>query len=1240
MRAAAHGACVSLRFSASASLQLRRTTMKGDFTRHTFDPQKGYTSVRLQQGRVLLDADWNEQADIWNYLQRAVHRDIIGPTGAPTAHPGFELTYTEGIVHIGHGRFYVEGILAENRADCPFISQPYFPGAKLPKKPGDYIFYLDVWERHVTALEDSELREVALGGPDTTTRTQVVWQVRWRKWPEATRGRCHDAQLWLQDMLKSNARLVARAQPDTSPEDPCLVPERAGYQGLENQLYRVEIHQGGNPGQATFKWSRENGSVVVRLVQRDGNALTVSTVGRDEVLRFGPGDWVEVTDDERELRGEPGVFARITKVEGRVLTVAWRDPAPTELGTHPKVRRWGSEPRAVKIGEWIGLEKGIQVKFEGHAFRTGDWWTIPSRTTLRDILWPRTEDGRPLPKMPEGIEHHHAVLAIGTLKDNQWHFINCRKRFSPLTELPRNERPCCTVTVGDGVHSVGDVTTLQDAVERLRQEKGGVICLLPGEHHLDEAVTIANLAWLHIRGCGQQSWVVAPNGALKIDHIGKVRLEALHIQASTEETAVVIENGGSVEVDGCWIVNQIQAIPRSESGGVMVSRPLTDWTHRLVEMSSSLAASSTFSYAVVGNPQSQGTSLAVHGCTRASIRKNLFYGYPALVLRASQVELRENRIAGGGVWVQDGSSDVVIATNEIAHGEGPGILLGGIAPQQEPSRDSIGVARVDIRDNHIHHMQGIGITFSPELDLRATTGEALNRRLRMGELEAITITHNRIESCGLSGPDSQYQPAVTGGIVLGYVSGLRILHNIIRNNGPRDGGPAVGILVYLCEGLEAVGNRIENNGSGASEQNSQGLQGGFWASSVLRRSDRDGDLSGPAALIHDNIIAALQGPALNLFGFGPMSICRNHLETRRAILEGQEGVPNWINGSQLGSVATIMQLPPPEALKEVMGASMISATTHFHGRVPPLRLVHNALLFHDNQINMVLPDQSGHLSLGTGILVFGDASIQHNHFSATLPKAGLLFHVLALSVTLRISGNGFFEDSENTVLSCLSWATLHNNTTANQATHCILARGRAVVDAHNQIYFLTDSCQRARKEKGLPLDVRQPMTDISRRHGTLTRAAVSDLSLISTRRLARYQNIKARLQPEAPGMALLDRRMASLQQMRTHLKDFLDRSAEWSPPSLDEGAIAVRLVDENGRPVKDAVVELVDEEGNVSRVLGRTNRFGEFTGSVCLPQPEEGKLYLRIGGSIVSEKPVKGTPGRLDYFFVKWKPRT
>ena len=50
-------------------------------------------------------------------------------------------------------------------------SQPLVAGKQ-------YQIYLDVWERAVTILDDGSIREVARDGPDTATRTQVMWQVR------------------------------------------------------------------------------------------------------------------------------------------------------------------------------------------------------------------------------------------------------------------------------------------------------------------------------------------------------------------------------------------------------------------------------------------------------------------------------------------------------------------------------------------------------------------------------------------------------------------------------------------------------------------------------------------------------------------------------------------------------------------------------------------------------------------------------------------------------------------------------------------------------------------------------------------------------------------------------------------------------------------------------------------------------------------------------------------------------
>ena len=84
--------------------------MKGDFSRLTFNPKKRYRGVLMQQGRVQLDADWNEQVDITNHLIDTQARDLIGPAGAPSENPGFEIRAGSWLVFDGDDDYIrVEG---------------------------------------------------------------------------------------------------------------------------------------------------------------------------------------------------------------------------------------------------------------------------------------------------------------------------------------------------------------------------------------------------------------------------------------------------------------------------------------------------------------------------------------------------------------------------------------------------------------------------------------------------------------------------------------------------------------------------------------------------------------------------------------------------------------------------------------------------------------------------------------------------------------------------------------------------------------------------------------------------------------------------------------------------------------------------------------------------------------------------------------------------------------------------
>jgi hypothetical protein len=443
--------------------------MKGDFSRSTFKPAKHYSSVRMQQGRVQMDADWNEQADIFAYLNEHAARDIIGPSGAPEAHAGFAIAATPdgSDLIISTGRYYVDGILCESEYQTPYSAQPDFPKPQpvasilAQANAAVGLVYLDVWKRHLTAIDDPSIREVALGGPDTSSRVKTVWQVKVLPIVHPSLGYgyggaedeadepfgCTIADSDWQLLSNEPQRVLnARIQPVPPSSNACEVIPTGGYQRLENQLYRVEVHQSGDLGQATFKWSRENGSVVTSWLGQDVNNLQVASIGRDATLGFAANNWVELTDDSRELLGIPGQLVQVVSVQGDVLTINPPMGVPvdrTQYPLNPKIRRWdqsgGELSVTVPAGNngYLALEGGIEVLFAGSGFQTGDYWLIPARTAMAGteiggIDWP-TNVALP----PAGVHHSRSRLAIVNMDANRKLQVSCdcRHVFLPLTSL-------------------------------------------------------------------------------------------------------------------------------------------------------------------------------------------------------------------------------------------------------------------------------------------------------------------------------------------------------------------------------------------------------------------------------------------------------------------------------------------------------------------------------------------------------------------------------------------------------------------------------------------------------------------------------------------------------------------------------------------------------------------------------------------------------------------------------------
>lgn len=560
--------------------------MKGDFTRVRFEPAKHYSSVRMQQGRVQLDSDWNEQLDIVAHHDRIEAVDVIGACGVPKKGGGFliGLTPDNSDLTISPGRIYVDGILVEwNPAEVPvetvagdvltlpylsadgkafaqdewievlhdggtvqtriasvdtsartltatpslpsltgqvrvrrlatYFNQPFYPGASIVETEGNYVVYLDVWERHVTALEDPDIREIALGGPDTTTRTQIVWQVKVLH-IDNFEGvlSCDNVPDWQALLPQNGGLLTARTHPEEVPTDPCQSPAGAGYRLLENQLYRVEIHRVNSDGSATFKWSRDNGSVVTSWTDKINDNLQVSSLGRDAVLGFYGQTYAELTDDSHELAETPGTIVRVTPsaTEDNMLTI---DTSLTIVGStdiaqfplHPKIRRWESQGEldVEKPGTndgFIALEGGVEVRFEMNApYRIGDYWTIPARAAIGeqggDILWPSdaADPNLPLPQSAQGITHHYCLLAVipvgATPQD-------CRPDFPSLTEICAED-----VCFNNEICDLPDAKTVQDVLDYLCQGSDlrfhnkhlhgwGVVCGLQVACESDQTVRV------------------------------------------------------------------------------------------------------------------------------------------------------------------------------------------------------------------------------------------------------------------------------------------------------------------------------------------------------------------------------------------------------------------------------------------------------------------------------------------------------------------------------------------------------------------------------------------------------------------------------------------------------------------------------------------------------------------------------------------------------------------------------
>jgi hypothetical protein len=352
-----------------------------------------------------------------------------------------------------------------HQPDLPFSAASGAVNAPALPATGSFQFYLDVWERVITYAQDDSIREVALGGPDTAARTKLVWQVKFTQ-PVASGGAnaCMSpqqlspqvqAQLQGQPSPQPRGWLQAMAKQTSASTNPCIINPNAAYTGPENQLYRVEINRSGAAGttsgvSATFKWSRENGSVFYPITSGGGTTtVVVESLGRDDRFGLVEGNLVETQDDRSVLLNQSGILLSVQSINPTTLTVTLNGTPAAVVGSdetlHPLLRRWdqtSGDPDAVGLtldpadncayvqeGQWLMLEDGVQIFFQPadpvlpappnspvNQYLTGDYWLIPARTATGDVEWPTTTDAAgdvfPVALPPQGIMHYYAPLAV------------------------------------------------------------------------------------------------------------------------------------------------------------------------------------------------------------------------------------------------------------------------------------------------------------------------------------------------------------------------------------------------------------------------------------------------------------------------------------------------------------------------------------------------------------------------------------------------------------------------------------------------------------------------------------------------------------------------------------------------------------------------------------------------------------------------------------------------------------
>ena len=393
--------------------------MKGDYSRFSFDKKKHYSAVLMQQGRLQLDSDWNEQVQISEHRNTALFRDLVGRSGTPKGNAMTLELKDKTTLTLTRGVCYIDGLFLENDEVLELKKDALAEG------DGDFLVYLDAWTREVDAAEDSELVDPAIE-LDTTTRLKTEWKLCPKRIPAGVAGAwktTFQAGRWPEVLSNKNLPAGLSGADWWWPVSTGKMTLTFGTLKVkDNRLYRVEIHevtkeihevtkQPDGTARVQLKWSRDNAFVCAEVKPEEGDEGAYKLAKDSLNLReaFKDAAYIELCTPEaagllldmRKAQFEEGVL-----VLGEAYAEAWEKLKRTGKLL---IRRWDGVFENGEKKNSLEEELGLTLAFEeeeGGFYRSGDYWQLLIRE--KEVLnWTSGTS-----KAPEGVTHHFAALAI------------------------------------------------------------------------------------------------------------------------------------------------------------------------------------------------------------------------------------------------------------------------------------------------------------------------------------------------------------------------------------------------------------------------------------------------------------------------------------------------------------------------------------------------------------------------------------------------------------------------------------------------------------------------------------------------------------------------------------------------------------------------------------------------------------------------------------------------------------